>query len=232
MRPGRVSDADRDGLIAGAEALVFPSEYEGFGAPVLEAMALGTPVVCSDRAALPEVAGDAALVRPLDPDAWEGALDEVAARTRRARRRRPAAGALVHDGGVGGPPRRGVPRLRGDMTRRPLRIIVLGPHFEPDTAPTGRVLTRIVEELAARATSCTSCPRCRGTAAHAIEPGWGGRLIAPGGDRRGAPSAGPPVPRRRQAQPAAARRRVRRVLGARRRGPGSAPAAGSGGPTP
>ena len=70
--------ADRDGLIGAAEALVFPSEYEGFGAPVLEAMAMGTPVVCSDRVALPEVAGDAALVRPLDPDAWKGALDEIA----------------------------------------------------------------------------------------------------------------------------------------------------------
>jgi alpha-1,3-rhamnosyl/mannosyltransferase len=77
IRPGRVPAADRDGLIAGAEALVFPSEYEGFGAPVLEAMALGTPVVCSDRAALPEVAGDAALVRPLEQDAWKGVLDEI-----------------------------------------------------------------------------------------------------------------------------------------------------------
>ena len=77
IRPGRVPDADRDGLVAGATALVFPSEYEGFGAPVLEAMALGTPVVCSDRAALPEVAGDAALVRPLELDAWKGALDEI-----------------------------------------------------------------------------------------------------------------------------------------------------------
>ena len=80
IRPGRVSDADRDGLIAGATALVFPSEYEGFGAPVLEAMTLGTPVICSDRAALPEVAGAAALVLPLELDAWKGALDEVAAR--------------------------------------------------------------------------------------------------------------------------------------------------------
>ena len=77
IRPGRVPEADRDGLIAGAEALVFPSEYEGFGAPVLEAMALGTPVICSDRAALPEIAGDAALVRPLELDAWKGALDEI-----------------------------------------------------------------------------------------------------------------------------------------------------------
>lgn len=77
IRPGRVTEADRDGLVAGAEALVFPSEYEGFGAPVLEAMALGTPVICSDRAALPEVAGDAAMVRPLELDAWKGALDEI-----------------------------------------------------------------------------------------------------------------------------------------------------------
>ncbi len=77
VRPGRVSEADRDGLIALAEALVFPSEYEGFGAPVLEAMGLGTPVICSDQAALPEVAGDAALVLPLHLDAWADALDTV-----------------------------------------------------------------------------------------------------------------------------------------------------------
>jgi glycosyltransferase involved in cell wall biosynthesis len=79
IRPGRVSAADRDGLLAAADALVFPSQYEGFGAPVIEAMALGTPVICSDRAALPEVAGGAALVRPLELDAWKGALDEARA---------------------------------------------------------------------------------------------------------------------------------------------------------
>ncbi len=100
IRPGRVPAADRDGLLAAAEALVFPSEYEGFGAPVIEAMALGTPVVCSDRAALPEVAGDAALVRPLELDAWKGALDEVRARRDRARRGRSGAGGDVHDGGL------------------------------------------------------------------------------------------------------------------------------------
>ncbi|MEM9515747.1 MAG: glycosyltransferase family 1 protein [Actinomycetota bacterium] len=77
VRPGRVPAADRDGLIIGAEALVFPSEYEGFGAPVIEAMTLGTPVIASDRAALPEVVGDAGLVLPLDLDAWSGALDTV-----------------------------------------------------------------------------------------------------------------------------------------------------------
>jgi glycosyltransferase involved in cell wall biosynthesis len=80
IRPGRVSDADRDGLVAAAEALVFPSEFEGFGAPLLEAMALGTPIVCSDRAALPEVAGDAAVVLPLSLDAWADSLDAVASR--------------------------------------------------------------------------------------------------------------------------------------------------------
>jgi glycosyltransferase involved in cell wall biosynthesis len=80
IRPGRVPDSDRDGLVAAAEALVFPSEYEGFGAPVLEAMALGTPVVCSDRAALPEVVGDAGLVLPLTVDAWADALMTVSRR--------------------------------------------------------------------------------------------------------------------------------------------------------
>lgn len=80
VKPGRVSAADRDGLLAMAEALVFPSEYEGFGVPVLEAMAIGTPVVASDRAALPEVVGQAGLVLPLRLDAWADALDVVAAR--------------------------------------------------------------------------------------------------------------------------------------------------------
>jgi glycosyltransferase involved in cell wall biosynthesis len=77
VRPGRVGERDRDGLLAAASALVFPSRYEGFGAPVIEAMALGTPVVCSDHPALTEVVGPAALVLPLEGDAWAGALDEV-----------------------------------------------------------------------------------------------------------------------------------------------------------
>ena len=77
IRPGRVPAADRDGLILAATAVVFPSEYEGFGAPVLEAMALGTPVIASDRAAVPEVLGGAGVSLPLDADAWAGALHEV-----------------------------------------------------------------------------------------------------------------------------------------------------------
>lgn len=80
VRPGRVDDADRNGLVKMATALVFPSEYEGFGAPVAEAMHLGTPVICSDRASLPEVVGTAGLVLPLETRAWSKALATVRAR--------------------------------------------------------------------------------------------------------------------------------------------------------
>lgn len=101
VRPGRVSDADRNGLLALAEALVFPSRYEGFGAPVVEAMAAGTPVICSDSTCLGEVVGDAAVVRPPAVEAWADALDEV----RRRRddliergRRRAASFSLARSG--------------------------------------------------------------------------------------------------------------------------------------
>jgi glycosyltransferase involved in cell wall biosynthesis len=77
IRPGRVPAADRDGLIGLADALVFPSEYEGFGAPALEAMALGTPVICADHPALEEMVGSAGLVLPRSIDSWCGALDEI-----------------------------------------------------------------------------------------------------------------------------------------------------------
>ena len=62
---GPTSDADLPALYAAASLFVFPSLYEGFGLPVLEAMACATAVVCSDRSSLPEVAGDAALL--VDP---------------------------------------------------------------------------------------------------------------------------------------------------------------------
>ena len=80
IRIGRVDANDRDGLIRLAEALVFPSMYEGFGAPVVEAMALGTPVIASDCASLPEVVSDAGLVLPLEESAWADALNEVGRR--------------------------------------------------------------------------------------------------------------------------------------------------------
>ena len=62
-------------LFAGADLFAFPSHHEGFGIPVLEAMAQGTPVVCSDIPALREVAGDAAcFVAPDDVDGWVDAI--------------------------------------------------------------------------------------------------------------------------------------------------------------
>jgi glycosyltransferase involved in cell wall biosynthesis len=67
---GYVADDDKATLLSGATALVYPSLYEGFGLPVLEAMACRTPVLTSDVSSLPEVAGDAALlVNPLDTEA-------------------------------------------------------------------------------------------------------------------------------------------------------------------
>jgi glycosyltransferase involved in cell wall biosynthesis len=73
-----VSDADREGLYALADAFAFPSLYEGFGFPVLEAMARGLPVACSNAASLPEVAGDAALtIDPHDHEALATALERV-----------------------------------------------------------------------------------------------------------------------------------------------------------
>jgi glycosyltransferase involved in cell wall biosynthesis len=72
---GYVANSDLPALYTGADAFCFPSLYEGFGLPVLEAMACETPVVASDSSAVPEVAGDAALlVDPTDVAAIGNAL--------------------------------------------------------------------------------------------------------------------------------------------------------------
>jgi glycosyltransferase involved in cell wall biosynthesis len=76
--PGFVADEDLPALYGAAAVLAYPALYEGFGLPVLEALACGTPVVTSTRSSLPEAAGDAALlVDPLDVDALAGALGRL-----------------------------------------------------------------------------------------------------------------------------------------------------------
>ena len=78
VRTGYVPDERLVGLLHGAAVLAFPSVYEGFGLPPLEAMAAGVPVVATAVGAVPEVVGDAGLlVAPGDPDALAGALDRV-----------------------------------------------------------------------------------------------------------------------------------------------------------
>lgn len=78
QRINYVTQATLITLIRGARAVVFPSLYEGFGLPVLEAMALGTPVISSAESSVPEVAGDAAvLVDPYDTAAITQAINTV-----------------------------------------------------------------------------------------------------------------------------------------------------------
>lgn len=75
---GSIEDNDLPALYSGASLFIFPSLAEGFGLPVLEAMACGVPVICSNTSSLPEVAGDAALfVDPLDVKALSEKIKQI-----------------------------------------------------------------------------------------------------------------------------------------------------------
>src|SRR5829696_4847709 len=76
---GHVPREDLAALYRGAEALVFPSRYEGFGLPVLEAMASGTPVVTTASSSIPEVAGDAAVIVEPDAEALAAGIERAVA---------------------------------------------------------------------------------------------------------------------------------------------------------
>ncbi len=109
--PGFVAAEDLPLLYGGALAFAFPSLYEGFGLPLLEAMACGTPVLAAANSSIPEVVGDAALlVDPLDPAAIGRGLADLAA-----------------DGGSAEAPLR--PRARAR------RRLLLGPRRRPGPGP-------------------------------------------------------------------------------------------------
>ena len=72
---GAVTDEELVGLYNGADVFVYPSTYEGFGLPILEAMACGTPVITSDVSSMPEVAGKAALL--VDPKSVEDIQERI-----------------------------------------------------------------------------------------------------------------------------------------------------------
>ncbi len=110
---GPVGDADLPALYSGAEAFLFPSLYEGFGFPVLEAMACGTPVLSSDTTSLPEIVGDAGvLLPPRDVAAWTAALRAIAGEPGRERRQELAARGRAR-----------AARFTWDATARAMRVI-------------------------------------------------------------------------------------------------------------
>ncbi|MFA5134662.1 MAG: glycosyltransferase family 1 protein [Patescibacteria group bacterium] len=76
--PGWVDEIDLPFLMCGAKMFIFPSRYEGFGIPIIESMSCGTPVITSNRGAMKEVAGDAAmLVDPDDPQSIANGINRV-----------------------------------------------------------------------------------------------------------------------------------------------------------
>lgn len=91
---GRIEERELMALLADADLVAFPSRYEGFGLPVLEAMHGGTPVVAADSTCLPEVLGDAGALVPVDDvEAWSHTIIDLLGRPER-RAEMAAAGAV------------------------------------------------------------------------------------------------------------------------------------------
>jgi len=75
---GYITHTEVLALMTKAKALLFPSKFEGFGLPILEAMVCGTPVIASNSASIPEVSGNAALLLdPDDLDGWSKAMADI-----------------------------------------------------------------------------------------------------------------------------------------------------------
>ena len=105
VRTGFLRPADLPGLLGGAMVVAYPSKAEGFGLPVLEAMACGAAVLTARRLSLPEVGGDAVAYTEPDADSIGKALRELIDDEERREQLSPSrrgAGPRVHLGGVGG----------------------------------------------------------------------------------------------------------------------------------
>ena len=168
----------------------------GSGLPVLEAMQCGTPVIAADATALPEVLGDGGDVGRtprrgrLGRCAVRGPVGLGAHRTSRGARAWPGPPSSPPNGPRVGCSTPGGPRLAPPGAGDPMRLLVLCPHFEPDVAPTGVVMTAIVDELVRlghEVRVVTSLPWYR---RHRVEPGWRGRPV-----KRGRASGGAEVVR-------------------------------------
>ena len=151
-----------------------PAATRALARPVIEAMAVGTPVLASRETALPEVVGRAGLL--LDPDdatVWADAigrvLDDASLRTGLVEAGHERAGRFTaeHSAHAG---------LRLPSAA-PVKLTVLCPHFAPDPAPTGEVITRIVLELAERGHELHVVTALPWYTHHRVEEGWGGRLV-------------------------------------------------------
>ena len=211
---GRVDDEELAALYRGARCLVFPSLYEGFGIPILEAMACGTPVVTTRGGATEEVAGGAAvLVDPLDPESIAAGIVE-AGRRRDELVGSASSGRGVHLDARGRPPRGA---LAGARMSEPLVVVdadVLGRHRTGDETYVLNLLRELPRARRGRRAPdrcrhTTSRPRPgghRGDRARHREPGAADGLVAAAAARRDRRRARPhavraaaavPVPRRR-----------------------------------